>query len=124
MTVVAIEPAIHRVGRNWAPYAREVQDAPRNVYLFTGAEAWRLARARRDARGTGTALLLPPGDDPGMYRWPSITQGILIVATTIPRTMALELARCIVSDGTPVVFVISERDGFSVAASNWRGKAA
>jgi hypothetical protein len=124
VSVVALEPASPRVGRHWPPYAREVQAAPRNVYLFTGTEAWRRARARRDARGDGTALLLPPGDDPGMYRWPAVAEGIVIVASTIPRSLAVELARVIVSDGTPLVFVIGERDGFSVASTAWRRKAA
>jgi hypothetical protein len=120
MTIVALEPSIARAGRRWAPYAREVQAAPRNVYLFTGADAWARARARREARGPGSTLLLPAGDEPGLYRWPIVPGGILIVAITIPRSLALDLARCIVSDGSPIAFVIAERDGFSVASSAWR----
>lgn len=124
MTVIALEPASARIGRCWAPYAREVQARPGNVYLFTGSDAWARARARREARGPGATLLLPPGDDPGMYRWPAVKAGILIVATTIARTLAIDLARCVVSDGTPLAYVIAERDGFSVASSTFRRAAA
>ena len=124
MTVISLQPAAARTGRRWAPWAREVQAQPHNVYLFTGADAWARARTRRESRGPGATLLLPPGDDPGMYRWPAVQAGILIVAPAIPRTLALDLARCVVSDGTPLAYVIAERDGFSVASSTWRRAAA
>jgi hypothetical protein len=120
VTVVALEPANPRIGRTWPPYAREVLAGPRNVYLYTGKDAWQRARARRERHGPGSALLLPPDSDANAFRWPAVPGGILIVASAIPRTLALELARVIVSDGTPMVFVIGERDGFSVASRSWR----
>jgi hypothetical protein len=93
------------------PYGREVADAVHtgknpNVYVFAGADAWKRASNRRDARGPGETMLLPPGEDPTAYRWPAVPGGVLIVAIGQSRQVAFNLAQVVVSDGTPRALAI------------------
>lgn len=50
-----------------------------NVWVYGGSRAWEEARWRTYHIGPGTALLLPPGDDPNGYRWPVAGLGIMLV---------------------------------------------
>ena len=59
--------------RRLPPYGRSVAAAVArgerlNVWVYGGSRAWEEARLR--TRHSGPALLLPPGDDPGQYKWP------------------------------------------------------
>ena len=108
------------------PFGREVENAitenkSLNVYLFAGRDAWECARARREAHGSGSALLLPPGDDPTAYRWPTVANGVLIVAPSEPRARAFALAQAVVSCGTPMAFAaFGDHEALIVRASDWR----
>jgi len=69
--------------RRLAPYARHVIQRQRagvepNVYLFAGSDCWNQAEHRRRTHGDGTALVLPPGEPPESYRWPSLDALCLI----------------------------------------------
>ena len=117
---IAIERADERLAERWCPFGREVQAFPKNVYVFTGADAWASAKARRSVCGFGSALLLPPGEDAANLRWPSVAAGVLVLGHQIERWAALELARCIVSGGTTLAYVIRHGEGFAVKTMNWR----
>lgn len=114
-------------GRPLPPYGREVQDAVRrgegrNVRCFCGPQAWQKARRWRDAHGPGSALLLPPGTAPDSLRWPVAPGGLLVVALDLERPQAVPLARCIVSDGTPMAYVICKGfEALIVRDASWRG---
>lgn len=117
---VEIERADERLAQRWCPFGREVQAAPNNVYVFTGRDAWTLAKGRRSGCGVGSALLLPPGEDAANLRWPSVATGVLVLGHQIERWAALELARCIVSGGTALAYVIRHGESFAVKTMNWR----
>ncbi len=117
---IEIERVDERRALRWCPFGREVQAAPKNVYVFTGSDAWFSAKARRLGCGVGSALLLPPGEDAADLRWPSVAAGVLVLGHQIERQAALELARCIVSGGTPLAYVIRRGEGFAVKTADWR----
>jgi hypothetical protein len=45
-------------------------------------------------------MLLPPGETAHSYRWPLVPGGVFIVANGMPRKLAFDLARAVVSHGT------------------------
>ena len=66
-----------------APYARQVIKRQRagiepNVYCFAGSDAWNQAENRRRTHGDGSAIVLPLGDDPESFRWPTLDAICLI----------------------------------------------
>ena len=66
-----------------APYSRSILEAQRagrhpNVYCFAGSDAWNQAEHRRRTHGEGTALVLPPGEDPEAFRWPALDALVLV----------------------------------------------
>lgn len=119
MSVTLSAPAAP-ANRKRSPYFNEVSASPRNVYLFTGPKAWSRAKRRREQFGQGTALLLPPGEDPAGLRWPAVAGGVLIDARELDRQDALNVAASLVRDGTPLAFVIGKDFGFPVASPRWR----
>lgn len=69
--------------RRLPPYARHITEAQRagrhpNVYLFAGSDAWNQAEHRRWTHGEGSALVLPPGDEPEDFRWPALDALVLV----------------------------------------------
>jgi hypothetical protein len=124
---IQLEPLDLPAQRMLAPYGREVQEAVRrgehrDVRCFTGPQAWQKARRWRDGHGPGSALLLPPDAAPDSLRWPVVPGGLLVDALAFDRPQAVALARCIGSDGTPLVYAICA--GFEaviVRHSTWRG---
>lgn len=108
--VVPIEPSAIRA-RRLAPYAREVEAAvvagrTPNVYLFAAPDAWDCAQRRREWHGPGSVLALPPGEAADSFRWPVVPGGVFVVAPGRNRVFAFELARAVVSCGTPMAFAI------------------
>ena len=106
--------------RRRCPYFAEVAQQSRNVYLFTGPDAWDRAKRRRESHGPGSALLLPPGEDPAALRWPPVPDGLLLAAGDMPRQAAVAFAALLVRDGSPLVFVVGDGFGFPVASPHWR----
>jgi hypothetical protein len=51
-------------------------------------------------------MLLPPGEASDLFRWPVVPGGLLVVAIGQPRALAFELARTIVTCGTPLASAI------------------
>jgi hypothetical protein len=117
---VALERTDAGLAQRWCPFGHEVQAAPQNVYVFAGAGAWALAKARRFRFGLGSALLLPENEEPSNYRWPSVDSGVLVLGHRITRQASIELARCIVSAGTSLAYVVRDGEGFAVKSGNWR----
>ena len=87
-----------------APYSRAILEAQRagrhpSVYLFAGSDCWNLAEHRRRTHGEGSALVLPPGEDPEAFRWPALDALVLVPGDcdgdTVRRlVVALLIARC------------------------------
>lgn len=109
------------------PFGREIKQRAQegrllNVYVFAGPHAWEQAIKRRSESGLGSATLLPPGQDPATYSWPIVRSGLLVVALGQTRTLAFELARVIVSYGTPLVFAMfGDNESLIVRGADWRG---
>lgn len=121
--------ALRSTANRLPPYGKEVIEAiaagrPINVYVFAGPSGWELARNRRAAHGPGNTMLLPPNEEATAYRWPCISGGLLIDARDLDRRAALDMARCIVGDGTPLAFVVGADFGFAVMAPIWRNRLA
>ena len=60
-----------------APFGRQVIAHQRagiepNVFIYAGSNCWNLGKQRCRSHGEGTALVLPPDDDPETYRWPAL----------------------------------------------------
>ncbi len=90
-----------------APYAREVEtllQAGRepNVWLFCGPDAWDNAKQCRQIHGPGSALVLPPGDDPAAYRWPPV-DGLLLHPGGAEGATVRDLVRAVLRSGVRVV---------------------
>ena len=123
--VVAID-AIESHAIRLPPFGREVAEAVKagarmNVYLYATRDAWDRARNRRGDHGSGSALLLPPGDDPARYRWPTVPNGVFIVATGQTRRLAFALAQAVVSHGTQMTFaVFGDGEALIVKSAEWR----
>lgn len=125
---VHLEPIVADAPR-MVPFGREVASliaAGRrlNVFAFAGRDGWTQAKARRDGAGEGSCVVLPWGDSPRSYRWPRCPHGITCDARGRSYAEALEIGRCIVSAGTPLVFVIGEGFGFPVTSPSWRSPLA
>jgi len=125
--VVGIEPSASAATR-LPPFGRDVQAAVAaggkpNVYLFATRDAWESARRRRDRHGAASAMLLPPGETAHSYRWPLIPGGVFIVANGMPRKVAFELARAVVSYGTPLAVATFGNDELLIMEQQ-RAKAA
>jgi len=60
--------------RRLPPYGRNVAQNPRNVFIYAGANAWEVGKARASVVGRNTVLVLPPGEDFHTYHWP--VQGV------------------------------------------------
>ena len=76
-------PSCRTSPRRRPPYALAMLNMVRtgkspNVYLFAGAEGWNQAEHRRRTFGEGTALVLPPSEDPEGFRWPALDALCLI----------------------------------------------
>jgi len=104
--VIPITP-VTCTAKRLPPYGAAVEQAVAagknsNVFLFATKDAWERARNRT----RGTALVLPPGDDPEAYRWPCVPSGVFVCAPGASRDLAFRLARAVVSGGTPMVFAI------------------
>ena len=104
--VVPITP-IQSAATRLPPFGRDVEFAVAagkspNVHLFAGVDAW----ARACSRTRGTALVLPPGDEPEGYRWPRVSAGVFVCAPGQPRELAFRIARAVVSCGTPMAFAV------------------
>jgi hypothetical protein len=52
------------------PYGRDVANNPVNVFIYAGTNAWASGRARAKHVGNNSVLVLPPGKDFHVYRWP------------------------------------------------------
>ncbi len=94
-------------GRRLPPFGRDVERAVAagkspNVYIYATPDAWERVRNRT----RGTAMVLPPGEDPEAYRWPCVPGGVFICAPGAPRELALKLARAVVSCGSPLAFAV------------------
>jgi hypothetical protein len=58
-----------------APYSRQVTAAKyHNVWVCAGRDGWRRAKFRNRSVAPGSALVLPPGDDPHAYH--SLVRGL------------------------------------------------
>lgn len=114
-----------------APYARSVFGLLRegktpNVYLFAGSDAWNQAGHRHRTHGDGSVLVLPPGDDPGTYRWPVLDALVAIPDDCdgahfrgLVRCLLVMGCRCIVEvrlGQEPICHYADERDALEVAA--------
>jgi hypothetical protein len=108
------------------PFARDIEAAVAagrhpNVFVFATADAWDRARRHRERHGADSALLLPPGEAPDAYRWPIVSGGVFVVAVGRPRTLAFEVARSIVSAGTPLATAVYGNDEMLVVReAGWR----
>jgi len=128
-SVVPIEAIESRASR-LPPFGREVmselaQGRLLNVYVFAGSAAWDQTKKWRAGHGVGSAMLLPPGDDPANYSWPVVRTGLLVVATGQSRAFAFNLARTIVSCGTTMVYALhGDNDALVVRSAGWRERAA
>lgn len=88
------------------PYSREVETILQtgrepNVWLFAGPDAWDKAKECRRTHGRGSALLLPPGDDPAGYCWPPV-DGLMLIADA-DGEITRELVRAVLAAGVRVV---------------------
>jgi hypothetical protein len=106
-TAALLVPALQVTASRLPPFGREVVRALAaaryvNVYIYAGPDAWARVRARRASHGAGSAMLLPMNAAPAMFKWPIVSNGVLIVATD--RRGAFDLARAVVSCGTPMAF--------------------
>jgi hypothetical protein len=123
--VVQIAP-IQSTVKRLPPYGRDVERAVAagknpNVFLYATPDAWERARNR----SCGTAMLLPPGDDPEVYRWPSVPGGVFVCAPGASRELAFRLARAVVSAGSPLAFaVFGDREALIVRTAAHAAKAA
>lgn len=127
-TAVHLEPIVADATR-MVPFGREVASlvaAGRrlNVFAFTGRDAWTQAKMRRGGAGEGSCVVLPWGESPRAYRWPRCPHGVTCDARGRSYADALEIGRCIVSAGTPLVFVIGEGFGFPVTSPAWQSPLA
>lgn len=121
--VVALEP-VERKGSKLPPFGREIAEAllqgkRQNVFIYAGHDAWERARLRRAGKGAASTMVSPPGEDPATYRWPRIGGGVLIAAHK--RLDAFNVARAVVSCGTPMAFAIFDNgEALIVKTSDWR----
>jgi hypothetical protein len=126
--VVPIEPSALRSTRV-PPFARDIRASIAagrhpNVYIFATPNAWDRARHRRARHGIDSALILPPGEASDAYRWPVVPGGLLVVANGQPRMFAFELARVIVTCGTPVaVATFGDNELLIVRRPEWLAAA-
>ncbi len=126
--VIPIDPSTMKAVR-LPPFAREVQAAVTarkdpNVYVYATPDAWGRARRRRECHGADSAMILPPGEAPDSFRWPVVPGGLLVVAIGQPRTLAFELARCIVTCGTPLASALyGDNELLIVRRAEWKAAA-
>lgn len=86
----------------WAPYSREIRallargHTP-NVFCFAGSEAWQQARRRRITHRPGSAILLPPGEHPDSFRWPTLDALVLIPGHEVRETILALIVRLLSS---------------------------
>lgn len=109
------------------PYGREVAaalDTGRNVncYLFAGNDCWKRAQRRREQHGQGSTLLLPFGDDPRDYRWPSV-DALVCAVGDMERALVERLARALIRDGVRYACLIGDTDTVNAWAS-WNQQVA
>lgn len=79
------------------PYGGQLQrPADGLVWLFVGTLAWEWADAR-------PKLLLPPGHDPQLYRWPVYNLDVVIVDTGSPDAYLLHVAHTLLAAGARYV---------------------
>lgn len=122
--VIPVEPTESRATR-LPPYGREVAAAVAsgqrvNVYVISGIAAWDRARKRHADKQPGNVMLLPPGEDPTAYRWPAVPNGVFLHSVGEPRQRVFDLARAIVSCGTPMVFAIfGDDESLIVRVAEW-----
>lgn len=64
-----------------------------------------MARDRRAAYGSGSALVLPPGDDPKSYRWPPL-EDLVGRVDGLPGDRLEALARALVRDGVKLAYLL------------------
>jgi hypothetical protein len=111
-----VEPV--KLGRKAPPFGREVAaelaaGRPVNCTVFAGPKAWERAKRRRASLGPGSAMVLPAGEDPAMFRWPKLP-GVLADARDIDYGAAFALARAIASGGSAPVYVVTSGDSIVV----------
>ena len=61
------------------PFGRDVARNPENVFIYAGANAWAAGKARAQFVGRNSVLVLPPGEDFRVYRWPVQCVPLLLV---------------------------------------------
>jgi len=94
-----------------------------NVRLFCDRDAWVRAEQWRVASGPGSALVLPHGADPEMFRWPPIDGLVVTYRDRTPGAMERkrQLALALIRDG--VDFVLLEHAGQPIIARAAKGGA-
>lgn len=125
MTVVSIDPPTV-CGHRLPPFGREVEEfrGCANVYVYCGDDAWARARERRESRGPGHTMLLPPGEEPDTFRWPYVSNAVLVVAICESRARAYALAHAIVGCGTPMALAMfDDFQTLIVRDTTWRPMA-
>lgn len=86
------------------PYGKGVPDACRELWIYSGDEAWQLSKLC--AKNPGR-VILPPVSDPLLYRWPVRGREALVVQDGQESELRLlRLAHALLRDGATVVRVI------------------
>jgi hypothetical protein len=103
-------PAANVDGHKLAPYGRDVAAAVAsgkccNTYIFAGTDAWERAKARRNALGPASALVLPTNCSPLDLKWPPVPHVVVAWPTCTDIERKFDLARALIRDGIQVVHI-------------------
>jgi len=87
-----------------APYANFIPRDYKNMWIYSGPEAWRRAQWR--VQRNLPVLVLRPGDDPAAYRWPVYGAEVTVVDSGCPELTLEALAHNLLTAGANLVCVI------------------
>jgi len=87
-----------------APYAKLIPQKTKDIWIYSGPEAWRRAQWRVQQKLP--VLVLAPGNHPASYRWPVYGADVTVVDSGCPELTLEALAHNLLTAGANLVCVI------------------